>query len=55
VLPVADIVADPLKRRLRYTRIVDPAIHSRLTIATNNQHPVSRLTTRAVSHSLTAS
>jgi LysR family nitrogen assimilation transcriptional regulator len=53
-MPVADIVANPLKRRLRYTRIVDPAIHSRLTIATNN-HPVSRLTTRAVSHSLTTS
>lgn len=48
VLPVAAILADPLKRRFRCTRIVDPAIHSRLAIATSNQHPMSRLATRAV-------
>jgi LysR family nitrogen assimilation transcriptional regulator len=48
VLPVNAIVADPLKRRFRCTRIHDPAILSRMAIATSNQHPMSRLASRAV-------
>jgi LysR family nitrogen assimilation transcriptional regulator len=48
VLPVAAILADPMQRRFRCTRIADPAIHSRMAIATSRQHPMSRLATRAV-------
>ena len=48
VLPVNAIVADPLKRRFRCTRIHDPAILSRMAIAISNQHPMSRLASRAV-------
>lgn len=48
VLPVAAILADPLQRRFRCTRIVNPPIQSRMAIATSKQHPMSRLTTRAV-------
>jgi LysR family nitrogen assimilation transcriptional regulator len=48
VLPVATILADPMGRRFRCTRIIDPAIYSRLAIATSSQHPMSRLATRAV-------
>jgi LysR family nitrogen assimilation transcriptional regulator len=48
VLPVAAILADPMRRRFRCTRIVHPTIESRMAIATSKQHPMSRLTTRAV-------
>ena len=48
VLPVAAILADPLRRRFRCTRIVQPTIESRMAIATSKQHPMSRLATRAV-------
>ena len=48
VLPVNTILSDPRQRRFRCTRIADPAIHSRLALATSNQHPMSRLATRAV-------
>lgn len=48
VLPVTAILADPLHRRFRCTRIISPAVHSRVAIATSKQHPMSRLTTRAV-------
>jgi LysR family nitrogen assimilation transcriptional regulator len=48
VLPVNAILADPQQRRFRCTRIVDPPVHSRMALATSNQHPMSRLATRAV-------
>lgn len=48
VLPLNAIDADPGQRRFRCTRISDPGIHSRMAIATGNQHPMSRLATRAV-------
>lgn len=48
VLPVNAILADPQHRQFRYTRIADPAIVSRVALATSNQHPMSRLATRAV-------
>jgi LysR family nitrogen assimilation transcriptional regulator len=48
VLPLNAILADPKQRRFRCTRISDPGIHSRMAIATSNQHPTSRLANRAV-------
>ncbi|QJE02804.1 LysR family transcriptional regulator [Massilia forsythiae] len=48
VLPLNAILADPRQRRFRCTRIADPAIRSRVAIATSNQHPLSRLANRAV-------
>lgn len=42
------ILADPRKDRFRCTRITDPVIQGRMAIATSNQHPMSRLATRAV-------
>ncbi len=48
VLPLNAILADARQRRFRFTRITDPALHSRMALATSNQHPMSRLATRAV-------
>lgn len=48
VLPVNAILADPQHRKFRCTRITDPAIFSRVALATSNQHPMSRLANRAV-------
>jgi LysR family nitrogen assimilation transcriptional regulator len=48
VLPLNAIIADPSQRQFRCTRIADPAIHSRLAIATSNQHPMSKLAMQAV-------
>jgi LysR family transcriptional regulator, nitrogen assimilation regulatory protein len=48
VLPLNAILADARQRRFRCTRIADPVIQSRMAIATSNQHPMSRLATRAV-------
>jgi len=48
VLPLNAILADPKQRRFRCSRISDPGIHSRMAIATSNQHPMSRLANRAV-------
>jgi LysR family nitrogen assimilation transcriptional regulator len=48
VLPLNAIIADPLQRQFRCTRITDPAIHSRLAIATSTQHPMSKLAMQAV-------
>jgi LysR family nitrogen assimilation transcriptional regulator len=48
VLSLNAIIADPLRRQFRVTRIEDPVIHSRLAIATSNQHPMSKLATLAV-------
>lgn len=48
VLPVNAILADPQHRKFRYTRITDPAIFSRVALATSNQHPMSRLASQAV-------
>ncbi|GGX80035.1 LysR family transcriptional regulator [Massilia dura] len=47
-LPLNAILADARQRRFRCTRIVDPVIRGRMALATNNQHPMSRLATRAV-------
>ncbi|MRW86520.1 LysR family transcriptional regulator [Pseudoduganella sp. FT26W] len=47
-LPLNAILADPRQRRFRCTRITEPGIQGRMAIATSNQHPMSRLATRAV-------
>lgn len=49
VLPLNAIVADPRQRRFRCTRIANPCIVSRMALATNSQHPMSPLATRAIS------
>lgn len=48
VLPLNAILADPRQRRFRCTRITEPGILGRMAIGTSNQHPLSRLATRAV-------
>lgn len=48
VLPLNAILADPMRRTFRCTRIIDPAVHSRMAIATSNQHPMSPLASRAL-------
>lgn len=48
VLSLNAIIADPQQRQFRISRIEDPVIHSRLQIATSNQHPMSKLATQAV-------
>jgi len=48
VLPLNAVIADPMKRRFQLSRIVEPKLHSRLAIATSNQHPMSKLATQAV-------
>jgi LysR family nitrogen assimilation transcriptional regulator len=48
VLALNAIIADQQQRQFRVTRIGEPAIHSRLAIATSNQHPMSKLATQAV-------
>jgi LysR family nitrogen assimilation transcriptional regulator len=48
ILPLNAVLADAGRRQLKVTRIVDPGIHSRLAIATSNQHPMSKLATQAV-------
>lgn len=47
VLPLNAILADARRRRFRCTHISDPGLFGRLAIATSNQHPMSRLGTRA--------
>jgi len=48
VLPLNAILADPMRRRFVCTRIHDPAVRGRMAIAVSNQHPMSRLASRAV-------
>lgn len=43
VLPLNAATRDPLKRNFSITRIVRPTLHTRLTIATSSQHPLSQL------------
>jgi LysR family nitrogen assimilation transcriptional regulator len=48
VLPRNAVIADPMQRRFELARITDPLLHTRLAIATSNQHPMSKLATQAV-------
>jgi LysR family transcriptional regulator, nitrogen assimilation regulatory protein len=48
VLPLNAAASDPLQRKFSITRIEQPTLLSRLTIATSSQHPVSQLATQAI-------
>ncbi|WP_036168348.1 LysR substrate-binding domain-containing protein [Massilia sp. 9096] len=47
LLPLNAILADARRRRFHCTRITDPALSARMALATSNQHPMSRLGTKA--------
>ncbi|MDR5832332.1 LysR substrate-binding domain-containing protein [Caballeronia sp. LP006] len=48
VLPINATATDPLRRPFSVTRIRQPTLHSRLTIATSSQHTLSHLAMEAI-------